>query len=215
MLAAIDPVNWSQLGRRLELAARRRPISVPICVRRGHDPEPTIARGSLAGRGSIRVDVRPPRGAPRWGSESAGVGSDGKTVMLARPSGHSFWHALWFRASTRPAILRTVLVLGLASFVSSIGPGPHNPIRAQEDDEDSGVVLYGWDADAREEQDEWGMPAFRERHIKVQRLSPAFGRHAGGLLVDVTGKGLTPALANPSKSSLWNLSRTCSATQVM
>ena len=63
------PVNRSQLGRRLELAARRRPISVPICARFGHDPEPTIARGCLAGRGSIRVDVRPPRAAPRWGPE--------------------------------------------------------------------------------------------------------------------------------------------------
>ena len=71
------PVNRSQLGRRLELAARRRPISVPICARFGHDPEPTIARGCLAGRGSIRVDVRPPRAAPRWGPESARVGSDG------------------------------------------------------------------------------------------------------------------------------------------
>ena len=96
-----------------------------------------------------------------------------------------------FRAAIRPAILRAVLVLGLASCVSTLGPGPHNPLRAHE--EDNGVVLYGWDADAREDQDEWGMPAFRERHIKVQRLSPAFGRHAGGLLVNVTGKGVAPA----------------------
>lgn len=93
-----------------------------------------------------------------------------------------------FRAAAHPAVLRAVLVLGLASSVNTLGPGAHNPSRAQE--EDDGLVLYGWDADAREEQDEWGMPAFRERHIKVQRLSPAFGRHAGGLLVNVTGKGV-------------------------
>ena len=81
------PVNRSQLGRRLELAARRRPISVPICARFGHDPEPTIARGSLAGRGSIRVDVPPPRRAPRWGPESARVGSDGtKQTVQPLPS---------------------------------------------------------------------------------------------------------------------------------
>ena len=113
-----------------------------------------------------------------------------KPASMARPPGHSHWHALRFRAATRPAVLRALLVLGLASCVSTLGPGPHNPLRAQE--EDDGVELYGWDADAREDQDEWGMPAFRERHIKVQRLSPAFGRHAGGLLVNVTGKGVTP-----------------------
>ena len=59
--------------------------------------------------------------------------------------------------------------------------------RAQEDDD--GLVVYGWDADALEEQDEWGLPAFRERHIKVHHLSPSFGRNAGGLLVNATGKG--------------------------
>ena len=119
---------------------------------------------------------------------------------MARPPGHSHWHALRFRAATRPAVLRAVLVLGLASCVSTLGPGPHNPLRAHE--EDDGVVLYGWDADAREDQDEWGMPAFRERHIKVQRLSPAFGRHAGGLLVDVTGKGVTPAMLTEQECAL-------------
>ena len=59
--------------------------------------------------------------------------------------------------------------------------------RAQEDDD--GLVVYGWDSDALEEQDEWGLPAFRERHIKVHHLSPSFGRNAGGLLVNATGKG--------------------------
>ena len=110
---------------------------------------------------------------------------------MARPLGHSHWHALRFRAAIRPAVLRAVLVLGLASCVSTLGPGPHNPLRLPE--EDDGLELYGWDADAREEQDEWGMPAFRERHIKVQHLSPSFGRHAGGLLVNITGKGVAHA----------------------
>ena len=61
------------------------------------------------------------------------------------------------------------------------------------DEYDGQNIVYGWDADAQEDQDEWGLPAFRDRKIKVQRLSPAFGRYAGGLLVDVIGKGTSSA----------------------
>ena len=68
--------------------------------------------------------------------------------------------------------------------------------RAQEDDD--GLVVYGWDSDALEEQDEWGLPAFRERHIKVHHLSPSFGRNAGGLLVNATGKGASSSVAAPA-----------------
>ena len=133
----------------------------------------------------------------KWGLEKI-TDSDGDGMwefvrvgpLAARMDG-DVWHALRFRAAIRPAVLRAVLVLGLASCVSTLGPGPHNPLRLPE--EDDGLELYGWDADAREEQDEWGMPAFRERHIKVQRLSPSFGRHAGGLLVNITGKGVAHA----------------------
>ena len=51
------------------------------------------------------------------------------------------------------------------------------------------VVVTGWEADDGLDLDEWGLPAFYERKIKVQHLSPAFGRYEGGLLVNVTGKG--------------------------
>ena len=63
--------------------------------------------------------------------------------------------------------------------------------RAQEDE----VALYYMEPDAwpGAETDDFGLPAFRERKIKVQHLSPSFGRDAGGLLVNVTGKGFVVA----------------------
>lgn len=63
--------------------------------------------------------------------------------------------------------------------------------RAQEDE----VALYYSEPDAwpGEDTDDFGLRAFRERKIKVQQLSPSFGRNAGGLLVNVTGKGFVIA----------------------
>ena len=49
-LASTHPVNRSQLDRRLELAARSRPIARRLGARFEHGPAPASDRRALAGR---------------------------------------------------------------------------------------------------------------------------------------------------------------------
>ena len=57
-LAAADPVNRSQLGRRLELDARSRPEIWPCGAPFGHEAERALVRGKLVGCGALQWAVR-------------------------------------------------------------------------------------------------------------------------------------------------------------
>ena len=64
-LAAADPANRPQLGRRRELGERRRPKELPRRAAFGHEPETAITHGALGGREGIRCAVGRLCDAPR------------------------------------------------------------------------------------------------------------------------------------------------------
>jgi hypothetical protein len=64
-LAAADPANRAQLGRRRELGERRRPKKLPRRAAFEHEPESAAARGVSGARGTTRCAARPPGDAQR------------------------------------------------------------------------------------------------------------------------------------------------------